>query len=115
MPPEQDPHASSPDREIERLVQELSRVIRGADTERQEELTDLAHELFQRDVLPVEDPTTASTQQWVQRPMNPLAAGLGLAIVGAGFSLVLLPVGLLLIGCGVIAILWGFAMSWFKR
>jgi hypothetical protein len=47
--------------------------------------------------------------------MNPLAAGLGLLIIGAGLSFLIPLVGIMLGAVGLIGIAWGAVMSWTKK
>jgi hypothetical protein len=46
--------------------------------------------------------------------MNPLAAGLGLLVVGASLALVFPPVGLTLILFAIIGIVWGSIITYVK-
>jgi hypothetical protein len=47
--------------------------------------------------------------------MNPLAAGLGLLVIGAGLAFIVLLVGLSLRVIGAFAIVWGGIMSAIRR
>jgi hypothetical protein len=47
--------------------------------------------------------------------MNPLAAGLGLLLVGGGLSFIIPPVGIALVGAGIIAVVWGAVISFVRK
>ena len=49
-----------------------------------------------------------------RRPLNPLAAGIGLLVVGAALALLLPFLGVVLAVCGALAILWGLVISWVR-
>jgi len=92
--------------EVERLVQELAHVVRSADPERQDPLKDLAATLLDQELIPMESSERAPLSA-VRRPMNPLAAGLGLCVLGGGLFLFIPPVGIMLGIIGLVGIVWG--------
>jgi hypothetical protein len=47
-------------------------------------------------------------------PFNPLGTGVLIFVLGAGLSFVFGPVGLVLMLGGVIFVVWGALISWFK-
>jgi hypothetical protein len=101
------------EQEIERLAQELGRLIQGANPERREDLKELAFALIREELIhtgKVEEIEEGSTPA----PFNPLGTGVLIFFLGAGLSFVFGPVGLVLMLGGLIFIVWGALISWFK-
>jgi hypothetical protein len=103
--------------EIERLAGEIGRLIQASDPESREELAESANSLIREQGL---RPGLASVDTEVvadarRRPLNPLAAGIGLIMVGAALTLLVPFVGLTLAACGVLAALWGVMISALKK
>jgi hypothetical protein len=110
-PPDIAPQAR--EQEIERLAQELGRLIQGADAERREDLKELAFALIREELIhKIEggDKTGGSTLA----PFNPLGTGVLIFLLGAGLSFVFGPVGLVLMMGGLIFVVWGALISWFR-
>ena len=110
---------SQPQREaeIERLAGEIGRLIQASDPETREELAESANSLIREQGL---RPGFASVDTEVvadarRRPLNPLAAGIGLIMVGAAVTLLVPFVGLTLAAFGVLAALWGVMISAMKK
>jgi hypothetical protein len=101
------------EQEIERLAQELGRLIQGADPERREDLKEVAFALIREEFIHKGD-TDASAVGSAPAPFNPLGTGVLIFVLGAGLSFVFGPVGLLLMVGGVIFVIWGALISWFK-
>ncbi|HWP58407.1 MAG TPA: hypothetical protein VNL14_10995 [Candidatus Acidoferrales bacterium] len=101
------------EQKIERLAGEIGQVIRSAEPERQAELKELAVTLVREEVEPLGSNEEAAGRA-ASRAMNPLAAGLGLIVIGIGFSFVIPPVGLVLAIAGLVGVVWGSVMSWTK-
>jgi len=103
--------------EIERLAGEIGRLIQAADPDTREELAESANSLIREQGL---RPGFARVEKKViadarRRPLNPLAAGIGLIMVGAAVTLLLPFVGLTLAAFGVLAALWGIMISAMKK
>ncbi len=103
--------------EIERLAGEIGRLIQASDPETREELAESANSLIREQGL---RPGLASVDKEVvadgrRRPLNPLAAGIGLMMVGAAVTLLLPFVGLTLAAFGVLAALWGIMISAMRK
>jgi hypothetical protein len=96
--------------EVERLVRELGQIVQSADPERQDQLKELASTLLDQELIPVETSERA-TQSAVRHSMNPLAAGLGLCILGAGLFFFIPSVGIILGIIGLAGIVWGATAS----
>ncbi len=110
-PPKIAPQAR--EQEIEKLAQELGRLIQGAEPERREDLKELAFTLVREELIHKiegEDKTGGSTLA----PFNPLGTGVLIFFLGAGLSFVFGPVGLALMLGGVIFVIWGALISWLK-
>jgi len=91
--------------EIERLAGEIGRLIQASDIKTREELAEIANSLLREQGLRM-DPAAVDNQIITdarRRPLNPLAAGIGLIMVGAAVTLVVPFVGLTLAACGVLA------------
>jgi hypothetical protein len=99
--------------EIERLAQELGRLIQGADPERREDLKELAFALIREEFIHKAEPGVSG--RTTPAPFNPLGTGVLIFFLGGGLSFVFGPVGLLLMFGGVIFVIWGALISWFKK
>ena len=110
-PPNDAHHAR--EQEIERLAQEIGRLIQGADRERREDLKELAFALIREELIHEaegEEIGGGSTPA----PFNPLGTGVLIFILGAGLSFIFGPVGLVLMLGGLIFVVWGALISWIK-
>jgi hypothetical protein len=110
-PPNVAPQAR--EQEIERLAQEIGRLIQGAEPERQEDLKELALALIREELIHKaegEGGTGGSTPA----PFNPLGTGVLIFCLGAGLSFIFGPVGLVLMLGGLVFVVWGALISWFK-
>lgn len=101
------------EQEIERLAQEIGRLIQGAEPDKRDDLKELAYtlireEIFEQDVKPARERTTAG-------PFNPLATGILIVVLGAGFFFIFPVVGIALVFFGFIFVVTGAMISWFKR
>lgn len=101
------------EQEIEKLAQELGRLIQGADPERREDLKELAFALIREEFIHKGDEQPAAAGS-APAPFNPLGTGVLIFFLGAGLSFVFGPVGLVLMIGGVIFVVWGALISWFK-
>ena len=110
-PPNLAPEAR--EQEIERLAQELGRLIQGADPGRREDLKELAFALIREEFVYKGD-EDAKERDSAPAPFNPLGTGVLIFCLGAGLSFVFGPVGLVLMLGGFIFIIWGALISWIK-
>ena len=101
------------EQEIERLAQELGRLIQGADSERREDLKELAFALIREEFIYKGD-ANPSKAGVTTAPFNPLGTGVLIFVLGAGLSFIFGPVGLALMLGGVIFVIWGAIISWVK-
>ncbi|MBI2987070.1 MAG: hypothetical protein HYY45_09920 [Deltaproteobacteria bacterium] len=103
----------APDQEIERLAQEIGRLIQSAEPERREDLKELAYTLIREEIF-----ERGEREQKGERssptPFNPLGSGVLILVLGAGLSFIFGPVGLALMLGGLIFIVWGALISWIK-
>lgn len=101
------------EQEIERLAQELGRLIQGADSERREDLKELAFALIREEFIhkPGGENGAAGSPP---APFNPLGTGILIFVLGAGLSFIFGPVGLVLMAGGIIFVIWGALISWIK-
>jgi hypothetical protein len=103
-----------PEQEIERLAQEIGRLIQSAERERREDLKELAFTLIREEMIQGgEGEQTGEGSP--PGPFNPLGTGVLIFVLGAGLSFIFGPVGLTLMLGGVIFIVWGTIISWLKR
>lgn len=104
----------SPDQEIEKLAQEIGRLIQSAAPERREDLKELAYTLIREEIFE-RGGEEGARDAAATRPFNPLGIGVLIFVLGAGLSFIFGPVGLLLMAGGLLFVLWGGVISWFKR
>ena len=110
-PPNGAPEAR--EQEIERLAQEIGHLIQGANPERREDLKELAFALIREELIHSaegEEIGGGSTPA----PFNPLGTGILIFVLGVGLSFIFGPVGLVLMLGGLIFVVWGAFISWFK-
>jgi hypothetical protein len=112
IPPSVAPQAR--EQEIEGLAQEIGRLIQGADPERREDLKELAFALIREELIHKPEDQERGVGS-VPAPFNPLGTGVLIFCLGAGLSFIFPPVGLVLMLAGLIFIVWGALISWFKR
>ena len=99
--------------EIQRLAGEIGRLISECDPETREELAHTADILLREEGLRPSF-VTAGNKPIVdtqQRPLNPLAGGIALMLIGVAIALVLPFIGLALAACGALTTLWGIVIS----
>lgn len=101
------------EQEIERLAQEIGRLIQSAEPEKQQDLKELAYTLIREEMFERGEPEPK--EGGAPRPFNPLGTGVLFIVLGAGLSFVFGPVGLMLMLFGAIFVVWGAALSWRKR
>jgi hypothetical protein len=99
--------------EIERLAREIGRLIREADPETQEELKEAASAVMREEAQAPGSQKAPQSER--QRTMNPMAAGLGLLVIGAGLAFLMPAVGVVLIVLGFAALVWGAVITGFKK
>ena len=102
------------EKEIERLAQELGRLIQGADPGRREDLKELAFALIREEFIHKAGDESTAPAGSTPAPFNPLGTGVLFFVLGAGLSFVFGPVGLVLMLGGVIFVVWGALISWIK-
>ena len=101
------------EQEIERLAQEIGRLIQGAEPEKQQDLKELAYTLIREEMF--ERGESEKKSEGAVRPFNPLGSGILFFALGAGLFFVFPGVGLMLMFGGAMFVVWGAAMSWLKR
>lgn len=102
------------DQEIERLAQEIGRLIRSAEPQHREDLKELAYTLIREEMIQG-DEGERMAEGSPPGSFNPLGAGVLILVLGAGLSFVFGPVGLFLMFGGLFFILWGAVISWVKK
>jgi hypothetical protein len=110
-PPKLAPEAR--EQEIERLAQELGRLIQGAEPGQREDLKELAFALIREEFV-YRGEGDAPEKLAAPAPFNPLGTGILIFCLGAGLSFIFGPVGLVLMLGGMIFIIWGALISWIK-
>ncbi len=103
----------TPEEEIEKLAEDIGRLIRAVEPQGREELKELAYTLIREEMnegVAVEGVTEGSPAG----PFNPLGVGVLILVLGVGLSFIFGPVGLALMLGGLIFILWGVIISWVK-
>ena len=104
----------TPEEEVEKLAQDIGRLIRAVEPQRREDLKELAYTLI-REEMNQGAVGEGVTETASAGPFNPLGAGVLILILGLGLSFIFGPVGLVLMMGGLIFILWGVMISWVKR
>ena len=94
------------DRDVERLVHEIGEVIEKARSEEREELRQMTADLIKEEMLRTQVPPEES-HSTVRRPLNPIALGGFVLILGAGLSVLVPSVGLILVGGGLATVVLG--------
>jgi len=104
--------SSQAEREIEKLVEEIDRVIQSEQPNQRRELRMYASAL-------IADMTSESSAQPSEpvakserRPFGLIAGGLALLAIGGGLSLIVPQIGMMLIFLGVVLAIWGAAAGW---
>ncbi len=110
-PPKIAPQAR--EQEVEKLAQELGRLIQGAEPERREDLKELAFTLIREELIHENEGEDKMGGSAVA-PFNPLGIGVLIFFLGAGLSFVFGPVSVVLMMGGIIFVIWGALLSWFK-
>ena len=100
------------EQEIERLVDEISRAIQRSPMDQRHELRSYASSLISDVATESLVQTSQASAPIERRPFGLVAAGLALLIIGAGFALVIPPIGLTLIALGVVLAIWGGIAGW---
>ena len=101
------------EQEIEKVAQELGRLIQGAEPEQRNDLKEMAFALIREEFIhKAED--QESQPGSAPAPFNPLGTGVLIFCVGVGLSFIFGPVGLVLMLAGVIFVTWGAVISWIK-
>ena len=103
----------APDQEIERLAQEIGRLIQSARPESREDLKELAYTLIREEIFERGEGVKTGEGS-PSAPFNPLGSGVLILILGAGLSFIFGPVGLALMLGGLLFIVWGAVISWVK-
>lgn len=104
----------SPEEEVERLAERIGRLIRTVESEKREDLKELAFSLVREELFRGDDPPQGAVAG-APAPMNPLGIGMLFMGLGAGLSFVFGPVGLALMFGGLIFVVWGAVLSWLKK
>jgi hypothetical protein len=102
--------------QVERLVTDISRIIRAAEPEKRAGLKELAETLLHEEVATIADEASEAERAPARpRRMNPLAPGILLIILGLGLMLIIPLIGVTLIGIGLILAVWGGVISGFRK
>jgi hypothetical protein len=108
-------YAGATEHELEKLVGEIGQLIRAAAPEKRPELKDFAETLVREEIGAIGEPAETAAEQVTQRRANPLAAGILLVLLGAALAVIFAPVGLSLAAIGVLLMVWGAILSWFRK
>ena len=102
---------SKTEQEIERLVEEINRLIQRDPPDQRRELRSYASSLIADMATESVQPSESAVQS-ERRPFGLVAAGLALLVVGGGFVFIIPPIGLTLILLGVVLGVWGAISGW---
>jgi hypothetical protein len=95
---------------IDQHIREIGRLIEVSRPERRNELRQTVSALMEQEVLSKAE-SASQSGEWTRSPMNPLALGLLLLVLGAGLFFLLPPVGLVVAFGGILGIIWGVFSS----
>src|SRR3954469_1067277 len=98
------------EQEIERLAQEIGRLIQSSDPEKRDDLKELAYTLIREEIF--DQDVKGARERTTSRPFNPLATGILIVVMGGGFFFIFPVVGVALIFFGLIFVLTGAVISW---
>jgi hypothetical protein len=101
--------------QVEKLVADISRVIRAAEPEKRAGLKELAEALLHEEVSTLTEEPGQVEDAPSRSSANPLAAGILLGILGLGLLLIIPLVGATLTVIGLILAIWGGIISWSKK
>ena len=101
------------EQEIERLAQQIGRLIQSAEPQKREDLKELAYTLIREEMFQRGE-GEEKAEEAAPGPFNPLGTGVLILVLGAGLSFIFGPVGLVLMLSGLIFIVWGALISWVK-
>ena len=104
----------TPEEEVERLAQDIGRLIRSVEAQKRDDLKDMAFTLI-REEMNQGTAGEEATEGAPARPFNPLGFGALIFFLGAGLSFIFGPVGLVLMLGGSLFVMWGLILSWVKR
>jgi hypothetical protein len=107
--------SAATEQEVEKLVAEIGSVIRAAEPERRDELKELAETLVHEEMSTIPAQAEPAKDYFAHRSVNPLAGGILLTLLGAGFALIIAPVGVGLMLIGLFLVIWGAIISWAKK
>ena len=100
-----DDHGAT-DRDVERLVHEIGGVIEKARPEEREELCQMASDLIQEEMVRAQLQHGQSDAE-AKHPLNLVGLGAFVLILGAGISILVPSIGLILLGGGLAALILG--------
>lgn len=103
---------SKTEQEIERLVDGINRSIQAGPADQRRELRSYAASLIDEISTDSSERTSETAVQGERRPFGLVAAGLALLVIGAGFALMIPPIGLTLVALGVVLAIWGGIAGW---
>ena len=101
--------------EVEDLIADIGGIIRSTDPEKRAGLKELAETLLHEEISTIAEGSTAVAGQMPPPRFNPLAPGILVMLLALGFLLIFPVVGVTLASIGVVLMVWGGVMSWFKK
>ena len=110
------PHSGqqTPEEEVERLAQDIGRLIRAVEPDKRDDLKELAFTLIREEMMQGSGGDEAAAES-PAGPFNPMGIGALIFFLGAGLSFIFGPVGLLLMLGGAVFVLWGLVLSWLRK
>jgi hypothetical protein len=105
---------SNAEQDIERLVDEINRAIQRVPGDQRHELRSYASSLINDIAAESSVQPSQISAQGERRPFGLVAAGLALLVIGAGFALIIPPIGLTLVALGVVLAIWGAVAGWWR-
>jgi|TARA_B100000315_G_C14019197_1_gene338042 hypothetical protein len=100
--------------EVEELAQSIGRLLRSVEPQKREDLKELAYALIREEMIQGGG-EEGLAEGSPPRPLNPFGAGVLIFLLGGGLSIIFPPVGMVLMLGGIFFMVWGAAISWFKK
>lgn len=101
--------------EIEGLVTDIGRIIRSVEPRQRSGLKELAETLLHEEISSIAEEKIHGQTGRSRARLSPLAPGILLIVLGVGFFLIVPLIGGMLAFIGFVMVIWGVALSIFRK